>query len=396
MKDKFLKYQAQTTNNPIGLKVLKAEGSYIYDTNNKKYLDFVAGVSASNLGHKNNKIKEAVIDQIEKYWHVMVYGEFIQEPTVKLCELISNNLPNSLSNTYLTNSGTEAMEAAMKLAKRVTARSEFIAAKNSYHGNTQGAMSIMGFEERKRAYRPLLPDINFIEFNNENDILLINNKTSAVILETIQGGAGFIIPSKNYLKKIKNQCEKVGALLILDEIQPGIGRTGKLFAYEHYGIIPDILVYGKGLGGGFPIGALSSSYENMSLFKENPILGHITTFGGHPVIAAAAYANLKETLNSGIIDSVYQKEKLFRKYLKHELIKEVRGKGLMLAIILKGNNSSYKLVSKSLEKGLILFYLLFEPKAVRITPPLTISNIDIKKGCEIILEVLDELKKSVH
>ena len=396
MKDKFLKYQAQTTNNPIGLKVLKAEGSYIYDTNNKKYLDFVAGVSASNLGHKNNKIKEAVIAQIEKYWHVMVYGEFIQEPTVKLCELISNNLPNSLSNTYLTNSGTEAMEAAMKLAKRVTARSEFIAAKNSYHGNTQGAMSIMGFEERKRAYRPLLPDINFIEFNNENDILLINNKTSAVILETIQGGAGFIIPSKNYLKKIKNQCEKVGALLILDEIQPGIGRTGKLFAYEHYGIIPDILVYGKGLGGGFPIGALSSSYENMSLFKENPILGHITTFGGHPVIAAAAYANLKETLNSGIIDSVNQKEKLFRKYLKHELIEEVRGKGLMLAIILKGNNSSYKLVSKSLEKGLILFYLLFEPKAVRITPPLTISNIDIKKGCEIILEVLDELKKSVH
>ena len=396
MKDKFLKYQAQTTNNPIGLKVLKAEGSYIYDTNNKKYLDFVAGVSASNLGHKNNKIKEAVIDQIEKYWHVMVYGEFIQEPTVKLCELISNNLPNSLSNTYLTNSGTEAMEAAMKLAKRVTARSEFIAAKNSYHGNTQGAMSIMGFEERKRAYRPLLPDINFIEFNNENDILLINNKTSAVILETIQGGAGFIIPSKNYLKKIKNQCEKVGALLILDEIQPGIGRTGKLFAYEHYGIIPDILVYGKGLGGGFPIGALSSSYENMSLFKENPILGHITTFGGHPVIAAAAYANLKETLNSGIIDSVNQKEKLFRKYLKHKLIEEVRGKGLMLAIILKGNNSSYKLVSKSLEKGLILFYLLFEPKAVRITPPLTISNIDIKKGCEIILEVLDELKKSVH
>ena len=396
MKDKFLKYQAQTTNNPIGLKVLKAEGSYIYDTNNKKYLDFVAGVSASNLGHKNNKIKEAVIDQVEKYWHVMVYGEFIQEPTVKLCELISNNLPNSLSNTYLTNSGTEAMEAAMKLAKRVTARSEFIAAKNSYHGNTQGAMSIMGFEERKRAYRPLLPDINFIEFNNENDILLINNKTSAVILETIQVGAGFIIPSKNYLKKIKNQCEKVGALLILDEIQPGIGRTGKLFAYEHYGIIPDILVYGKGLGGGFPIGALSSSFENMSLFKENPILGHITTFGGHPVIAAAAYANLKETLNSGIIDSVNQKEKLFRKYLKHELIEEVRGKGLMLAIILKGNNSSYKLVSKSLEKGLILFYLLFEPKAVRITPPLTISNIDIKKGCEIILEVLDELKKSVH
>jgi len=396
LKDKFFKYQAQTTNNPISLEVLRAEGSYIYDTNNKKYLDFVAGVSASNLGHKNKKIKKAVLDQIEKYWHVMVYGEFVQEPTVKLCELISNNLPNSLSSTYLTNSGTEAMEAAMKLAKRVTGRSEFIAAKNSYHGNTQGAMSIMGFEERKRAYRPLLPDINFIEFNNENDITLINSKTSAVILETIQGGAGFITPSKNYLKKIKNQCQKVGALLILDEIQPGIGRTGKLFAFEHYGIIPDILVYGKGLGGGFPIGALSSSFNNMSLFKENPILGHITTFGGHPVISAAAYANLKETLASGIIGLVNQKESLFRKYLKHELIDEVRGKGLMLAIILKENKITSKLVSKSLEKGLVLFYLLFETKAVRITPPLTISNNEIKEGCKIILQTLDEIKNSVH
>jgi len=396
LKNKFFKYQAQTTNNPIGLEILKAEGSYIYDKNNKKYLDFVAGVSASNLGHKNKKIKDAVIDQIEKYWHVMVYGEFIQEPTVKLCELISENLPNSLSNTYLTNSGTEAVEAAMKLAKRVTGKSQFVAAKNGYHGNTQGAMSVMGFEERKRAYRPLIPDINFVEFNNESNISIINNKTAAVILETIQGGAGFIIPKKNYLKKIKNQCDKVGALLILDEIQPGIGRTGKLFAFEHYGIIPDILVYGKGLGGGFPIGALSSSYENMSLFKENPVLGHITTFGGHPVISAAAYANLKETLDSGLMSLVSKKEKLFRKYLKHELIQEVRGKGLMLALILKEKKITSKLVTKSLEKGLILFYLLFETKAVRITPPLTVSDQEIKIGCKIILEVLDEIKNPVH
>jgi|TARA_B110000438_G_scaffold5258_1_gene5225 acetylornithine/succinyldiaminopimelate/putrescine aminotransferase len=378
------------------LEISNAEGSYVYDTNNKKYLDFVAGVSASNLGHKNEKIKEAVLDQIEKYWHVMVYGEFIQEPTVKLCKLISDNLPSSLSSTYLTNSGTEAIEAAMKLAKRVTRRSKFIAAKNSYHGSTQGAMSIMGYEERKRAYRPLLPDINFINFNNENDISLIDNKTAAVILETIQGGAGFILPEKNYLKKIKNQCEKVGALLILDEIQPGIGRTGKLFAFEHYEIIPDILVYGKGLGGGFPIGALSSSFENMSLFKENPILGHITTFGGHPVISAAAHANLKETLDSGLMADINKKEKLFRKYLNHELIQEVRGKGLMLAIILKERKNTTKLVSKCLEKGLILFYLLFETKAVRITPPLTINDKEIKIGCEIILEVLDDVKKSVH
>ena len=396
MKNKFFKYQAQTTNNPISLEISNAEGSYIYDKNNKKYLDFVAGVSVSNLGHKNKKIKDAVLKQIEKYWHVMVYGEFVQEPTVKLCELISKNLPNSLSNTYLTNSGTEAIEAAMKLAKRVTGKSKFIAAKNGYHGNTQGAMSIMGFEERKRAYRPLLPNINFIEFNNESDISMINKKTAAVILETIQGGAGFILPKKNYLKKIKDQCKKVGALLILDEIQPGIGRTGKLFAFEHYNIVPDILVYGKGLGGGFPIGALSSSYENMSLFKENPVLGHITTFGGHPVIAAAAHANLKETLNSGLMNLVNQKEKLFRKYLHHELIYEIRGKGLMLAILLKERKTTTKLVSKCLEKGLILFYLLFENKAVRITPPLTISEKEIKIGCKIIIEVLDELKSSVH
>ena len=396
MKNKFFKYQAQTTNNPISLEISNAEGSYIYDKNNKKYLDFVAGVSVSNLGHKNKKIKDAVLKQIEKYWHVMVYGEFVQEPTVKLCELISKNLPNSLSNTYLTNSGTEAIEAAMKLAKRVTGKSKFIAAKNGYHGNTQGAMSVMGFEERKRAYRPLLPNINFIEFNNESDISIINKKTAAVILETIQGGAGFILPKKNYLKKIKDQCKKVGALLILDEIQPGIGRTGKLFAFEHYNIVPDILVYGKGLGGGFPIGALSSSYENMSLFKENPVLGHITTFGGHPVISAAAHANLKETLNSGLINLVNQKEKLFRKYLHHELIHEIRGKGLMLAILLKERKTTTKLVSKCLEKGLILFYLLFENKAVRITPPLTISEKEIKIGCKIIIEVLDELKSSVH
>ena len=396
MKENFLKFQAQTTNNPISLEISNAEGSYVYDKNNKKYLDFVAGVSASNLGHKNKKIKEAILEQIEKYWHVMVYGEFIQEPTVKLCKLISDNLPNSLSSTYLTNSGTEAIEAAMKLAKRVTSRSKFISAKNSYHGSTQGAMSIMGYEERKRAYRPLLPDIDFIKFNNENDISIIDNKTAAVILETIQGGAGFILPEKNYLKKIKNQCEKVGALLILDEIQPGIGRTGKLFAFEHYEIIPDILVYGKGLGGGFPIGALSSSFENMSLFKENPILGHITTFGGHPVISAAAHANLKETLDSGLMADINKKEKLFRKYLNHELIQEIRGKGLMLAIILKERKITTKLVSKCLKKGLILFYLLFETKAVRITPPLTINDKEIKIGCEIILEVLDDLKKSVH
>ena len=396
MKEDFFKYQAQTTNNPISLEILKASGSYIYDTNNNKYLDFVAGVSASNLGHNNKKIKKAVLKQIDLYWHVMVYGEFIQKPTVKLCKLLSQNLPKLLSNTYLTNSGTEAIEAAMKLAKRVTGKSELIAAKNGYHGNTQGAMSIMGFEERKRAYRPLIPDIKFIEFNNIEDISIITNKTAGVIVETIQGGAGFILPEKNYLKKLKQKCDEVGALLILDEIQPGIGRTGKLFAFEHFDIIPDILVYGKGLGGGFPIGALTTRKKYMALFKQNPILGHITTFGGHPVIAAAAHSNLKETLSSNIMSKVEEKENLIRRILKHKLIIEIRGKGLMLALILKKPDLTKKLVEGCLDNGLILFYLLFEPKAVRITPPLTISKNEIKKGCKIILSELDKIEKHVH
>jgi acetylornithine/succinyldiaminopimelate/putrescine aminotransferase len=377
----------------MALEISNAKGSYIYDTKKNKYLDFVSGVSASNLGHRNKAISNAVKKQIDKYWHVMVYGEFIQKPTVDLCELLSKNLPKSLSNTYLTNSGTEAIEAAMKLAKRSTGRSKIIGAKNSYHGSTQGAMSIMGFEERKRAYRPLLPDIDFIEFNNEKDIEKIDFKTAAVVLETIQGGAGFILPTNNYLKKIKEKCKEVDALLILDEIQPGIGRTGKLFAFEHYDVIPDILVYGKGLGGGFPIGALSSSKDRMEMFQENPILGHITTFGGHPVIASAALANLKETLNSGIMKKMKEKENLIRKLLNHELIDEIRGKGLMLALIMKNKIIANQLVIKSLESGLILFWLLFESKAVRITPPLTVSNKEIKLGCKTIIKTLDKIKK---
>tara|TARA_B100001173_G_scaffold222114_1_gene192331 strand:- start:60 stop:821 length:762 start_codon:yes stop_codon:yes gene_type:complete len=249
----------------------------------------------------------------------------------------------------------------------------------------------MGFEERKRAYRPLLPNIDFIEFNNSNDIIKIDNQTAAVFLETIQGGAGFITPINNYLKKVKEKCDEVNALLILDEIQPGIGRTGKLFSFEHYNIIPDILVFGKGLGGGFPIGALSSSKERMELFKKNPILGHITTFGGHPVIAAAALENLKETLSSGIMKTIKKKENLFRKLLQHKLIKEIRGKGLMLALIMKNKKIAKELVIKSLDNGLILFWLLFESKAVRITPPLSVNENEIKLGCKVIINVLDQL-----
>ena len=391
MKKKFLKYQAQTTPHPLAMEVSHAQGSYIYDSNNKAYLDFVAGVSATPLGHNHPKVINAIKEQLDKYLHVMVYGEYAQKPPVELCKLLAKNLPNSLNKTYLTNSGTEAIEGALKLARRATNRSEIIAANNAYHGNTMGSMSVMGYEERKQAFRPLIPDIKFIEFNNEEHIQQITTKTAGVILETIQGGAGFIEPENDYLKKVKKRCEDVGTLLILDEIQPGIGRTGKLFGFQNYNCIPDIVVMGKGLGGGMPIGAFTASSDLMDLLQDNPKLGHITTFGGHPVIAASALATLKEITKSNLMKEALEKEQLFRKLLVHPLIKEIRGKGLMLALITPSADITNEVVLKAQDQGLILFWLLFEPKAVRITPPLTISNEEIMKGCAIIINILNSL-----
>tara|TARA_R110002096_G_scaffold6222_8_gene28797 strand:+ start:16115 stop:17299 length:1185 start_codon:yes stop_codon:yes gene_type:complete len=389
----FFKYQAQTTPHPLAMEISHAKGSYIYNTNNKAYLDFVAGVSACPLGHNHPKVVNAIKEQLDKYLHVMVYGEYIQKPAVELTKLLAENLPYPLEKTYLTNSGTEAIEGALKLAKRATGRSEMIAANKAYHGNTTGSLSVMGYEERKQAFRPLLPDVRFIEFNNEKELNLITNKTACVILETIQGGAGFIEPENNYLEKVRKQCNKVGALLILDEIQPGIGRTGKLFGFEHYNCIPDILVTGKGLGGGMPIGAFTASSSLMDLLKDNPKLGHITTFGGHPVIAASALATLKEITESNLMQKTLEKEQLFRSLLVHPLIKEIRGIGLMLAIITPSPEITNTLILKCQDLGLILFWLLFEPKAVRITPPLTITNDEIIKGCSIIITVLDEIQQ---
>lgn len=395
MKKDFFKYQAQTTPHPLAMEISHAKGSYIYDTNNKVYLDFVAGVSACSLGHQHPKVVSAIKDQLDKYLHVMVYGEYIQKPAIELAKLLAKHLPESLQKTYLVNSGTEAIEAAMKLAKRATGRSEIISAKNAYHGNTQGAMSIMGFEERKQAFRPLLPHINFIEFNNEQDLNKITSKTAGVILETIQGGAGFIEPKNNYLQKVKNRCEEVGALFILDEIQPGFGRTGKLFGFENYNVIPDILAMGKGMGGGMPIGAFSCSTELMDLLQDQPKLGHITTFGGHPVIAAAALATLKEITSSNLITDTLEKENLIKKHLKHPLIKEIRGKGLMLAALVESPEICNQVILQCQEEGLILFWLLFEPTAIRITPPLTISNDEIIKGCHIITTVLNKVQSQM-
>jgi acetylornithine/succinyldiaminopimelate/putrescine aminotransferase len=391
LKSDFLKYQAQTSPHPLALEISKAKGSYVYDTNGKSYLDFIAGVSANTLGHGHPKVSEAIKNQVDAYTHVMVYGEFIQQAPVKLCKLLVENLPSPLETVYLTNSGTEATEGAIKLVKRFTGRSEIIAAKNGYHGNTQGSMSVCGAEEQNSAFRPLIPGIQFIEFNNTTDIQRITNKTAGVILETIQGGAGFIEPKNKYLLKVKKRCEEVGALLILDEIQSGVGRTGKLYGFENYNVVPDIFVTGKGLGGGMPIGAFVSSNELMTCLKQQPKLGHITTFGGHPVIAAAAEATLFELLNSNLIAQTLQKEALIRKLLIHPLITEIRGKGLMLAALVDTPEIASKVILKCLDKGLLLFWLLFEGKAIRITPPLTISEDEIHKGCKLIIESLNEV-----
>lgn len=388
MNEDFLKYQAQTTPNPLGMEVSHAQGSYIYDTNGTAHLDFVAGVSACSLGHCHPRVVEAISQQAEKYLHVMVYGEYSQTPAVKYAKLLAKQLPSSLETTYLVNSGTEAIEGAIKLARRHTRRTEIIAAYNAYHGSTMGSLSLMGFEERKSAFRPLVPDVKFIYFNVEQELECITKKTACVVLETIQGGAGFIMSNDGYLKKIRERCNEVGALLILDEIQPGFGRTGTLFAFEHFDCIPDILVIGKGMASGLPVGAFTSSNEIMQSLQEKPKLGHITTFGGNPVIAAACLATLKELLNSNLIADTLEKEKLFRSLLVHPKIKEIRGKGLMLALILENAEEANQLVLQAKEKNLILFWLLFEPKAVRISPPLTISTAEIQQGCSIILDIL--------
>ena len=387
----FEKHQAQTTTYSMGIEIIRAKGCYLYDQNNKRYLDLIAGVSACSLGHRHPKVVGAIKKQLRKYLHVMVYGEFVQKEPVLLTKLLADNLPNPLDTTYLTNSGTEAIEGALKLAKRVTGRAEIIAANNAYHGNTMGAMSVMGYEKRKSAYRPLIPGTLFIDFNDFDAIDQITTKTAAIILETIQGGAGFIQPEKEYLKRVKKRCEEVGALLILDEIQPGMGRTGKLFAFMDHGIVPDILVTGKGLGGGLPVGAFIAAQHHMAQLKEAPSLGHITTFGGNPVIAAACRATLSTILSRNLMAETLKKEQLFRELLLHKKIKEIRGKGLMLALIMDSPETAQQLVKQSIKNGLLLFFLLFEPKAVRISPPLTISKKQIKHACQKILQVLDGL-----
>lgn len=395
MKTDFFKYQAQTTFYPLEVEISHAKGSYIYSTDGKKHLDFVAGVSACTLGHQHPRVVNAIKEQLDKYLHVMVYGEYIQKPAVDFCKLLAQHLPPTLNKTYLVNSGTEAIEGALKLAKRVTGRTQLVSCVNAYHGNTQGSMSILGNEERKRAFRPLLPDVDFITFNNQADIQRITEKTAAVVLETIQGSAGFITPENDYLLKVRKRCDEVGALLILDEIQPGFGRTGKLFGFQHYNVVPDVLVMGKGMGGGMPVGAFTANEKLMDLLAHDPKCGHITTFGGHPVIAAASLATLQVLLETDLMEQTLVKEKLFRELLKHPLIEEIHGKGLMLAPMTPSEEITNQVILKCKEKGLVLFWLMFEGKAIRITPPLTISEDEIKEGCAILIEALNEVQAEI-
>ena len=391
-REVFKKHQAQTFPFPSAIEITSAKGNYLIDSDGFKYLDFVAGVSVNTLGHCNKYINESVKKQIDNYSHVMVYGEFVQQPQTILAKLLSENLPKSLSCSYFVNSGTEAIEGALKLAKRYTGKSKIISFEKSYHGSTAGSLSIMGYENQKSNYRPLIPNCVSINFNSTEMLDEIDSQTAAVVVEPYQAASGFVKADKSFLKKIREKCIEHGSLLIYDEIQSCYGRTGKLFALEHYNIIPDILCIAKGMGSGYPIGAFISSYEIMHKLTHNPTLGHITTFGGNPISCTASFETLKFILKNNLSAKSLEKENIFRTILQHELIKEIRGKGLMLAIEFNNSELASYIVTESLKRGLILFYFLLTKTAIRISPPLTISNSEIEKGCNIIIELLNSYK----
>ena len=382
----FLQHNAQTTLEPLLLEFTKASGMYLYDTTGKKHLDLIAGIGVSNVGHCHPAVVNAVKEQVENYMHIMVYGEFVQSPQVNFAKALADVLPSHLNCTYFVNSGAEAVEGAMKLAKRYTGRSEIISCHNSYHGSTQGALSLMGNEEFKQAYRPLLPDISFINFNVIADLDLITERTAAVFMETVQGEAGLRTADQAYFKALRAKCTATGTLLVLDEIQCGFGRTGKMFGFEHYGIAPDILLLAKGIGGGMPIGTFISSTEIMRALATNPILGHLTTFGGHPVSCAAGLATLQTIQKENIVDGVEEKGELFKKLLVHPAIKEVRGKGLMMAIEFENFEINKKIIDACIADGVISDWFLHCSNSMRVAPPLIITHEEIEYACEVILK----------
>jgi acetylornithine/succinyldiaminopimelate/putrescine aminotransferase len=360
----------------------------MYDKDGKPYIDLISGIGVSNLGHSNAYVIDAIKQQLDKYMHLMVYGEYVQTPQVKFAEKLISLLPDNLQSVYFTNSGAEAVEGALKLAKRYTGRQQIVAFKNSYHGSTHGALSVMGNEEYKQAYRPLLPGINFINFNSVDDLQYITSQTACVIIETIQGEAGIRVPDNAYMQALRQRCTDTGTLLILDEIQAAFGRTGKLFAFEHFDIVPDILLLAKALGGGMPIGAFIASNAIMDALKENPILGHITTFGGHPVCCAAGLAALEVLLNENLTEQVPVKEALMRQLLVHPSIKQIRGKGLMLAVELRDFKLNKKVIDRCIANGVIADWFLHCTNSMRIAPPLIITTDEIKKACAVIIEAI--------
>lgn len=389
LRQLFLANNAQTTSFPLLLEFERAEGIYMYDATGKPYIDLISGIGVSNLGHSHPYVVNAIKEQVDKYMHLMVYGEYVQTPQVRFAEKLVSLLPESLQSVYFTNSGTEAVEGALKLAKRFTGRPNIIACKNSYHGSTHGALSVMGNEEFKQAYRPLLPGVQFIRFNAIEDLNLINEQTACVIIETIQGEAGIRVPDVAYMQALRAKCTETGTLLILDEIQAAFGRTGKLFAFEHFGIVPDILLLAKALGGGMPVGAFVASNGIMSALKENPILGHITTFGGHPVCCAAGLAALEVLLNENLCEFVAGKEALLRELLVHPAIKEVRGKGLMLAIELESFELNKKIIDRCIANGVVTDWFLHCSNSMRLAPPLIITEEEIRKACGVIVEAIE-------
>ncbi len=389
----FLQHQAQTSPAPLSLEIIKAEGLYLYDSAGKKFMDLISGIAVSNLGHRHPKVVEAVKHQADQYMHLMVYGEYIQSPQVQLAKLLSDNLPASLSCSYFVNSGSEATEGALKLAKRYTGRTEIISFHNAYHGSSHGALSVMGNEYFKNSFRPLLPGIRFLNYNRAEELQHITSATACVIVEAIQGEAGAVVPDQEFMQLLSRRCKETGALLIVDEVQTGFGRTGSLFAFSAFGILPDIITIGKGMGGGMPIGAFISSHEIMASLTDNPVLGHITTFGGHPVSCAAALATLQALLEEDLVKSVTAKEQVFRKLLVHPFIKSLKGKGLLLALEFETKEINFRVIEKCIQKGIITDWFLFNDNSMRIAPPLTIQEAEIEFACGVILQSIDEVSK---
>ncbi|KAA9332712.1 aspartate aminotransferase family protein [Adhaeribacter soli] len=389
----FLKHQAQTSDFPLMLEIEKAEGVYMYGANGEKYLDLISGIGVSNVGHRHPHVLKGIQQQLDKYMHLMVYGEFVQAPQVKLAEAISKTLPENLSISYFVNSGSEAVEGAMKLAKKYTGRTELISCYNAYHGSTQGSWSLTGSEDFKRAYRPLLPDVNHIWYNNFEELERITERTAAVFIETVQGEAGLRVAENNWLKAVRERCNQTGTLLVLDEIQCGFGRTGTFWAFEQFDVVPDILLCAKGMGGGMPIGAFISSEEIMGVFRNNPILGHMTTFGGHPVSCAASLATLEVIQQENLLAGVPKKAELFKTRLKHPAIKEIRNCGLMMAAEMESFEILKPVIDQAILDGVLTDWFLFCDNSMRIAPPLTISEAEIENACDIILKAMDKVLK---